>query len=72
MSVESTDMENGVRLIRFSGQSATQSFSREFLPLIAKAIDAGLIHPNVRGIVLTGEGQVFLCRRRHTRFRTID
>ncbi|MEJ6563542.1 MAG: enoyl-CoA hydratase/isomerase family protein [Euryarchaeota archaeon] len=59
MSVESTDMENGVRLIRFSGQSATQSFSREFLPLIAKAIDAGLTHPNVRAMVLTGEGKFF-------------
>ncbi|MFB1005342.1 MAG: enoyl-CoA hydratase/isomerase family protein [Candidatus Poseidoniaceae archaeon] len=59
MSVESTDMENGVRLIRFSGQSATQSFSREFLPLIAKAIDAGLAHPNVRAMVLTGEGKFF-------------
>jgi 2-(1,2-epoxy-1,2-dihydrophenyl)acetyl-CoA isomerase len=59
MSVESTDMDNGVRLIRFSGQSATQSFSRESLPLIAKAIDAGLTHPNVRALVLTGEGKFF-------------
>ena len=59
MTVESMDLENGVRLIRFSGQSATQSFSRASLPQIAKAIDAGLIHPNVRAMVLTGEGKFF-------------
>lgn len=59
MTVESVDLENGVRLIRFSGQSATQSFSRAFLPQIAKAIDAGLTHPNVRAMVLTGEGKFF-------------
>jgi len=29
------------------------------LPQIAKAIDAGLIHPNVRAMVLTGEGKFF-------------
>ena len=59
MSVTSTDLENGLRLIQFSGHSATQSFSRKFLPQIAQAIDAGLIHPNVRGIILTGEGKFF-------------
>ena len=59
MAVKSTDLENGIRLIQFSGQSATQSFSREFLPHIAQAIDAGLAHPNVRALVLTGEGKFF-------------
>lgn len=59
MSVTSTDLEGGLRLIQFSGQSATQSFSREFLPQIAQAIDAGLKHPNIRAIVLTGEGKFF-------------
>ena len=59
MSVTSTELENGIRLIQFSGQSATQSFSREFLPQIAQAIDAGLTHPHVRAIVLTGEGKFF-------------
>ena len=59
LSVESIDYDNGVRLIRFSGQSATQSFSREFLPIIAQAIDAGLTHPNVRALVLTGDGKFF-------------
>ena len=59
MSVSYSDMEHGVRLIRFSGQSATQSFSREFLPQIAKAIDAGLSNSEVRAIVLTGEGKFF-------------
>ena len=59
MAVKSTDLENGIRLIQFSGESATQSFSREFLPHIAQAIDAGLTHPNVRALVLTGEGKFF-------------
>ena len=59
MAVTSTDLNEGIRLIHFSGQSATQSFSREFLPHIAKAIDAGLTHPNVKAIVLTGEGKFF-------------
>ena len=59
MAVKSTDFENGIRLIQFSGESATQSFSREFLPHIAQAIDAGLTHPNVRALVLTGEGKFF-------------
>ena len=59
MSVQSSDMGNGIRLIRFSGQSAAQSFSREFLPQIAKAIDQGLTDSNVRALVLTGEGKFF-------------
>ena len=59
MSVSFRDMENGVRLVRFSGQSATQSFSREFLPEIAKAIDSGLTSPDVKALVLTGEGKFF-------------
>lgn len=59
MAIESTDLENGIRLIQFSGPSATQSFSREFLPHIVQAIDAGLTHPNVRALVLTGEGKFF-------------
>ena len=59
MSVSSSDMGHGVRLIRFSGQSATQSFSRTFLPEIAKAIDAGLTNKDVRALILTGEGKFF-------------
>lgn len=59
MTVELSDMGNGIGLIRFSGQSATQSFSREFLPQIAKAIDQGLTHPGYRALVLTGEGKFF-------------
>jgi 2-(1,2-epoxy-1,2-dihydrophenyl)acetyl-CoA isomerase len=59
MSVSFSDMGNGVRLIRFSGQSATQSFSRTFLPEIAKAIDDGLTNSSVRAMVLTGEGKFF-------------
>lgn len=59
MTVSSTDMGHGVRLIRFSGQSATQSFSRTFLPEIAKAIDQGLADQDVRALILTGEGKFF-------------
>jgi len=59
MSVSFSDMGQGIRLIRFSGQSATQSFSRTFLPEIAKAIDSGLANPNVRALILTGEGKFF-------------
>tara|TARA_B100001559_G_scaffold143329_1_gene120311 strand:+ start:841 stop:1623 length:783 start_codon:yes stop_codon:yes gene_type:complete len=59
MSVSSSDMGHGVRLIRFSGQSATQSFSRTFLPEIAKAIDEGLTNKDVRALILTGEGKFF-------------
>jgi 2-(1,2-epoxy-1,2-dihydrophenyl)acetyl-CoA isomerase len=59
MSVSFSDMGHGVRLIRFSGQSATQSFSRTFLPEIAKAIDDGITSPDVRALVLTGEGKFF-------------
>jgi enoyl-CoA hydratase/carnithine racemase len=55
MSVSFSDMGQGVRLIRFSGQSATQSFSRTFLPEIAKAIDDGLTNTSVGAIVLTGD-----------------
>ena len=59
MSVSFSDMGHGVRLIQFSGQSATQSFSRTFLPEIAKAIDEGLTNKSVRALVLTGEGKFF-------------
>ena len=59
MSVTSTKLDNGIRLIQFSGHSATQSFSRKFLPQIAQAIDAGITHPNIRAIILTGEGKFF-------------
>jgi 2-(1,2-epoxy-1,2-dihydrophenyl)acetyl-CoA isomerase len=59
MSVSFSDMGHGVRLISFSGQSATQSFSRTFLPEIAKAIDDGITSPDVRALVLTGEGKFF-------------
>ena len=59
MSVSSSDLGNGVCLIRFSGQSATQSFSRAFLPLIAEAIDKALTNKDVHAVVLTGEGKFF-------------
>jgi enoyl-CoA hydratase/carnithine racemase len=59
MAVTSTDLENGIRLIQFSAESTTQSFSREFLPQVTQAIDAALTHPNVRALVLTGEGKFF-------------
>ena len=59
MSVSSSDLGNGVCLIRFSCQSATQSFSRAFLPQIAEAIDKALTNKDVHAVVLTGEGKFF-------------
>lgn len=53
------ETNDGIRLIRMGGQASTQSFSEEFLPLIAGAIDEALIDSDVKGIVLTGDGRFF-------------
>ena len=47
---------DGVTIIQLTGGSATQSFSREFLPKIRDTI---LEHLGCRAIVLTGEGRFF-------------
>ena len=51
--------KGSVQIITMAGQASTQSFSRTFLPQIAKAIDAGLRDGNTKAIVLTGEGRFF-------------
>ena len=47
---------DGVTIIQLTGGSATQSFSREFLPKIRDAI---LEHIGCKAIVITGEGKFF-------------
>jgi 2-(1,2-epoxy-1,2-dihydrophenyl)acetyl-CoA isomerase len=53
------EQEGFLRIITMAGQASTQSFSREFLPSIAQAIDAGLNDGATKAIVLTGEGRFF-------------
>jgi len=48
-----------IRIITMSGHASTQSFSTQFLPLIAQAIDHGLNDPETKGLVITGEGRFF-------------
>ena len=59
MTVEVEDRENAIRIVRLTGASASKSFSRESLPIIAKTIDEGLNNPEVKGMVITGEGKFF-------------
>ncbi len=59
MSIESSDLGEGVRLIKMAGKSSMQSFSLQFLPQIATAINAALTDKGVKAIVLTGEGKFF-------------
>ena len=59
MSVEITDLSESIVLITMSGKTATQSFSMEFLPQIADSINQALSNPNIKAIVLTGEGKFF-------------
>ena len=48
--------QDGVTIVQMTGGSATQSFSREFLPKIRDAIIDNI---GCRAIVLTGEGKFF-------------
>jgi len=48
--------KDGVTIIQLTGGSATQSFSREFLPKIRDVI---LEHIGCKAIVITGEGRFF-------------
>lgn len=59
MPVEISQLEPGISLVKMAGQSATQSFSKEFLPEIAQAIKSQLVDPEIRAIVITGEGKFF-------------
>ena len=59
MTVQIENRDNGIQIVRLTGASASKSFSRESLPIIADAIDKGLKNPDVKGMVITGEGKFF-------------
>ncbi len=59
MPVETSNLDDGVALVTMAGKSATQSFSMEFLPQIAEAIDSALSDNSIKAIVITGEGKFF-------------
>ena len=59
MAVETSNLGVGVALVTMAGKSATQSFSMEFLPQIAEAIDSALSDKSIKAIVITGEGKFF-------------
>ena len=59
MTVQIENRDNGIQIVRLTGASASKSFSRESLPIIADAIDKGLKDPEIRGMVITGEGKFF-------------
>lgn len=54
-----TEDDNGIRLIRLKGETASTSFSRKSMKIITEAIDSALTDDSVRGFVLTGEGRFF-------------
>ena len=59
MTVQVENRDNGIQIVRLTGASASKSFSRESLPIIADAIDKGLKNPDIKGMVITGEGKFF-------------
>ena len=59
MAVTIKDLGEGIALVTMAGKSATQSFSMEFLPRIAEAIQSTLANPSVKAVVITGEGKFF-------------
>ena len=52
-------LNDNIALVTMSGKSATQSFSMEFLPEIAKTIDSALNDASIKAIVITGDGKFF-------------
>ena len=54
-----TDDDNGIRLIRLKGETASTSFSLKSMKRITEAIDSALTDESIRGFVLTGEGRFF-------------
>ena len=60
MAVTIEDLGEGISLVTMAGKSATQSFSMEFLPKIAEAIQSTLSNPSVKAVVITGEGKFSL------------
>ena len=59
MPVETSNLDDGIALVTMAGKSATQSFSMEFLPQIAEAIDSALSDNSIKAVVITGEGKFF-------------
>ena len=59
MPVLTEILDGNIALVTMSGKSATQSFSMEFLPEIAAAIDSALSDKSVKGLVITGDGKFF-------------
>lgn len=59
MTVHTEDLSGGIRLLRLTGSSASQSFSRQSMPVIADAIRSALLDQEVKGLVITGEGRFF-------------
>ena len=59
MTVERTSPQPGVAMLRLTGATASASFSRASIPVIAKAIDEVLNDAEVRALVITGEGRFF-------------
>lgn len=51
--------EDGVAIIRMTGETASNSFSRESMKDIVEAIDSVLNANDIRAAVLTGEGRFF-------------
>ena len=49
MPVLTEILDGNIALVTMSGKSATQSFSMEFLPEIAAAIDSALSDKSVKG-----------------------
>ena len=54
-----TTIKESVAIIKMTGKTASNSFSRTAIKEIAEAIDASLNNEKVRGIVITGEGKFF-------------
>ena len=55
MAVTIKDLGEGIALVTMAGKSATQSFSMEFLPKIAEAIQSTLANPSVKAVILLGK-----------------
>ena len=53
MAVTVRDLGEGISLVTMAGKSATQSFSMEFLPKIAEAIQSTLSDASVKAVVIT-------------------
>ena len=58
--IEIEDHEPGIRVVRFSGEVASQAFTVESLDRIVEVVSSALREEAVRGLVLIGTGRFFL------------